>query len=221
MSNSNKYLQEYKKEVRRLKQAIRRAEKAGYIVPENIIPKRPKKVTQASVRRLAKITPQKIRDKSQLETIHSKAQIKKDNTQKRKIDKKSKESLKKLRENEKFRKQFSMGEILYRKILDLCDKYSIDNPKGAQLIRGILQDELKTYGKDSVMSSFANIADEEIMTTVEYSLNYSPNSPQSNTALYELTMLIEGNINTESRSKMDKAIESDENWEDISELEKL
>lgn len=231
MSKSTKYLKEYNKEVRRLKQAVKRAEKQGYIVPENIIPQRPKTITQGSVRRLAKITPEKIRQKSDsyvAEANPSKSkerkqpikkesakalQVKKEKEQRKKIDKKAKESLKKLQENEEFKKEFSMGDILYRKILDLCDKYSIDNPKGAQLVRGILQDEINTYGKDTVMRAFANIADEEMLSTVEYCLHYPPNSPQSNSALYIISMLIEGAINPETVTKMDEAVANDENWE--------
>lgn len=54
---------EYAKQRKRLKQAIRRAEKQGYIFPEDILPKKPKRITKASVRRLAKITPELIRQK--------------------------------------------------------------------------------------------------------------------------------------------------------------
>lgn len=54
---------EYAKQRKRLKQAIRRAEKQGYIFQEDILPKKPKRITKASVRRLAKITPELIRQK--------------------------------------------------------------------------------------------------------------------------------------------------------------
>lgn len=47
----------YNKELRRIKRFISRAEKRGYQFEENIIPKKPKKITPASVRRLKKITP--------------------------------------------------------------------------------------------------------------------------------------------------------------------
>lgn len=46
---------EYNKNRRRIKQAIKRLEKRGYIIPENILPKIPKRITNASVRRLEKI----------------------------------------------------------------------------------------------------------------------------------------------------------------------
>lgn len=47
---------DYKKQVKRLKQAIRRAEKRGYIIPDNIIPPQPKRITRKAVERLKNIT---------------------------------------------------------------------------------------------------------------------------------------------------------------------
>lgn len=56
---------EYRKQRRRVQQAVKRLEKIGYIFDENVVPKIPKKVTKASVQRLAKITPEKLREKSE------------------------------------------------------------------------------------------------------------------------------------------------------------
>lgn len=56
---------DYSKQVKRLKQAIRRAEKRGYIVPDNIIPERPKRITRKTVERLKKITTDDIYKKSE------------------------------------------------------------------------------------------------------------------------------------------------------------
>ena len=56
---------DYKKQVKRLNQAVRRAEKRGYIVPENVIPKQPKRITKKSVERLKKITTKEIYSKSE------------------------------------------------------------------------------------------------------------------------------------------------------------
>ena len=55
----------YEQELKRIKSFIKRVEKRGYIVSENIIPQRPKKVTKSSVKRLKKITPQEIYKKSE------------------------------------------------------------------------------------------------------------------------------------------------------------
>lgn len=54
----------YKKELKRIKSAIKREEKKGTIVSDRIIPQKPKVITEASIRRLQKITPETIRKKS-------------------------------------------------------------------------------------------------------------------------------------------------------------
>ena len=58
--------QEYMKERKRIRQAISQQKKSGYIVPENLLPDIPKRITKASINRLKKITPKMIRSKSQL-----------------------------------------------------------------------------------------------------------------------------------------------------------
>lgn len=55
----------YFKQVRRIKQFIRRAEKRGFYFNENVLPKRPNRITQASVRKLAKLTPDKLYEKAE------------------------------------------------------------------------------------------------------------------------------------------------------------
>ena len=57
--------EQYLKERRRIQRFIRSATKRGYIIPENILPDIPKRVTRASVSRLKKITPERIYSKSQ------------------------------------------------------------------------------------------------------------------------------------------------------------
>lgn len=57
--------EQYLKERRRIHRFIRSATKRGYLIPENILPDIPKRVTRASVSRLKKITPEKIYSKSQ------------------------------------------------------------------------------------------------------------------------------------------------------------
>ena len=57
--------EQYLQERRRIQRFIRSATKRGYIIPENILPDIPKRLTRASVSRLKKITPEKIYSKSQ------------------------------------------------------------------------------------------------------------------------------------------------------------
>ena len=55
----------YNKQIKRIHQFVRRAERRGYIFPETIIPQKPKKITQASVRRLQSITPARMYKKAE------------------------------------------------------------------------------------------------------------------------------------------------------------
>ena len=55
----------YQKERRRLLQAVRRAEKQGYIFPEDIIPKLPKRVTKKQLENIQKIKPKQLYEKAE------------------------------------------------------------------------------------------------------------------------------------------------------------
>lgn len=57
-------VKQYRKERKRVREAIRRMKERGYTVPEDILPEIPKKITAGSVRRLKKITSQRLYDKS-------------------------------------------------------------------------------------------------------------------------------------------------------------
>lgn len=61
----------YNKELRRIRQQVRRMESRGYDVPPELIPQRPKKITLASVRRLQKITTKKLYEKSRFIDIET------------------------------------------------------------------------------------------------------------------------------------------------------
>ena len=55
---------EYNKELKRIKQFIRRATKRGYIFEENAIPQKPQRITSSSVNKLKKITPTTLYEKA-------------------------------------------------------------------------------------------------------------------------------------------------------------
>ena len=57
--------QAYRKQVRRIKQFIRRAEKRGYQFNENVLPQQPKRITKQSVERLRKLTPEQLYKKAE------------------------------------------------------------------------------------------------------------------------------------------------------------
>lgn len=57
-------VQEYRKQRRRIQQFLRRAEKRGYQFDENVLPDRPKRITEKAVERLKKLTPERLYKKS-------------------------------------------------------------------------------------------------------------------------------------------------------------
>lgn len=62
---------DYMKQRRRIQRAISRMEKGGYILPENVLPPIPKRITRASVRRLEKITSDVLYKKSRYVDIET------------------------------------------------------------------------------------------------------------------------------------------------------
>lgn len=54
----------YQKERRRLLQAIRRAEKQGYIFPEDVVPELPKRVTKKQLEKIQKVKPKQLYKKA-------------------------------------------------------------------------------------------------------------------------------------------------------------
>lgn len=65
----------YSKQVKRIKQFMRRAEKRGYQFSEDVLPQRPKRVKQASVRKLSKLTPEKLYQKAVYGGLASEGEI--------------------------------------------------------------------------------------------------------------------------------------------------
>ena len=65
----------YSKQVKRIKQFISRAEKRGYQFSEDVLPQKPKRVTEASVRKLAKLTPEKLYQKAVYGGLASEGEI--------------------------------------------------------------------------------------------------------------------------------------------------
>ena len=63
-------IQAYRKERQRIQRQINRMTKRGYDVPE-LLPKIPKKITEASVRRLKKLTTEKLYEESRFIDIET------------------------------------------------------------------------------------------------------------------------------------------------------
>ena len=66
-THKSKWFEQYTKEYKRISQAIRRQEKIGYTIPDEIRPVKPsgmRNITKRDVQRLIRLTPQKIRKSS-------------------------------------------------------------------------------------------------------------------------------------------------------------
>lgn len=102
--------QEYMKERKRIKQAISRQKKSGYIAPENLLPDIPKRITKASINRLKKITPKTIRSKSELIDFTTGEIITKESSSYRKSVVKANKELVKLAKQKQKKEMFDIDE---------------------------------------------------------------------------------------------------------------
>lgn len=62
---------QYRKQINRIKRAIKRLEKEGFIIPSDIIPLAPERISKKRISTLKSITPQAIRIKSQVIDIET------------------------------------------------------------------------------------------------------------------------------------------------------
>jgi hypothetical protein len=102
--------QEYMKERKRIQQAISQQKKSGYIVPENLLPDIPKRITKASINRLKKITPKTIRSKSELIDFTTGEIITKESSNYRKSVVKANKELVKLAKQKQKKEMFAIDE---------------------------------------------------------------------------------------------------------------
>lgn len=102
--------QEYMKERKRIKQAISLQKKSGYIIPENLLPDIPKRITKASINRLKKITPKTIRSKSELIDFTTGEIITKESSSYRKSVVKANKELVKLAKQKQKKEMFAIDE---------------------------------------------------------------------------------------------------------------
>ena len=95
----------YQKERRRLLQAVRRAEKQGYIFPENIVPKLPKRVTKKLLEKIQKIKPKHLYKKAEF-VYKETGEVVPAEQRKQEV---KQEAIKKAKETRKRKKKISAG----------------------------------------------------------------------------------------------------------------
>lgn len=209
---------DYKKQVKRIKQAIRRAEKRGYIVPDNIIPKQTKKITRKSVERLKKITTNDIYAKSEkldLETGELVPGLVARKEERSALSKKAAKTRKEKRynadkgESEYYEPQYetfpSAADIIIANFRANLTRF----PEVAQpLVNQWLNRLLNDYSKEDVAEMLENAAAQGL--GIDYSIAY-----REDLLIDRLSEMLDLLPGASTGNKMDimEALEYEEDWE--------
>jgi hypothetical protein len=220
-------LKEYNKERYRIKRFIRNAEKRGYVFEPNLIPPRPKTITSGSIRRLSKIRPaqlyknayaisavtgQPITVEQKKREIREEASRKAWETRRRKKDQ---ADYNRIKSNKEWQQMFHSSKLVWYKVQSMIANVGVQQSQSADLLNNLLNSQIEKYGADIVLYSIAQ-ASEDFLSTCEVIIKYHPNSAVSRTAVQHLYTLISGNLPSDAeQAEIDKAIASDETWEEI------
>lgn len=220
-------IKEYNKERNRIKRFIRNAEKRGYVFEPNLIPPRPKTITSGSIRRLSKIRPAQLYNKAyaisavtgQPITVEQrKREIRQEATRKAwetRIRKKDQADYNRIKSNKEWQQMFHVSKLVWNKVQSMIANVGVQQSQSADLLNKLLNSEIEKYGADNVLYSIAQ-ASEDFLSTCEVIIKYHPNSAVSRTAVQHLYTLISGNLPSDAeQAEIDKAIASDETWEEI------
>lgn len=220
-------LKEYNKERNRIKRFIRNAEKRGYVFEPNIIPPKPKTITSGSIRRLSKIRPAQLYKKAyaisavtgQPITVEQrKREIREESTRKAwetRRRKKDQADYNRIRSNKEWQQTFHASKLVWDKVQTMIANVGVQQAQSAELLNNLLNSQIEEYGADIVLYSIAQ-ASEDFLSTCEVIIKYHPSSAISRTAVQHLYTLISGNLPSDAeQAEIDKALASDETWEEI------
>lgn len=220
-------LKEYNKERNRIKRFIRNAEKRGYVFEPNLIPPKPKTITSGSIRRLSKIRPRELYKKAyaisavtgQPITVEQrKREIREEATRKAwetRRRKKDQADYKRIKTNNEWQKMFHASKLVWDKVQAMIANVGVQQSQSADLLNNLLNSQIEKYGADIVLYSIAQ-ASEDFLSTCEAIIKYNPDSAVSRTAVQHLYTLISGNLPSDTeQAEIDKALASDETWEEI------
>lgn len=226
-TKKSQLLKEYNKQRNRIKRFIRDAEKRGYVFEPNLIPPRPKTITSGSIRRLSKIRPAQLYNKAyaisavtgqpitveqRKREIREEASRKAWETRRRKKDQ---ADYNRIKSNKEWQQMFHASKLVWDKVQSMIANVGVQQSQSADLLNNLLNSEIKKYGADTVMYSIAQ-ASEDFLATCEVIIRYHPSSAVSRTAVQHLYTLISGNLPSDAeQAEIDKAIASDETWEEI------
>ena len=226
-TKKSQLLKEYNKERNRIKRFIINAEKRGYVFEPNLIPPRPKTITSGSIRRLSKIRPAQLYNKAyaisavtgqpitveqRKKEIREEASRKAWETRRRKKDQ---ADYNRIKSNKEWQQMFHASKLVWDKVQSMIANVGIQQSESADLLNNLLNSQIEKYGEDIVLYSIAQ-ASEDFLSTCEVIIKYHPNSAVSRTAVQHLYTLISGNLPSDAeQAEIDKAIASDEMWEEI------
>lgn len=226
-TKKSQLLKDYNKERNRIKRFIRNAEKRGYVFEPNLIPPKPKTITSGSIRRLSKIRPAQLYQKAYaisavtgqpITVAQRKREIREEAARKAwetRRRKKDQEDYNRIKSNREWQQMFHASRLVWDKIQTLIANVSVQQSQSAELLNNLLNSEIKKYGADTVLYSIAQ-ASEDFLATCEVIIKYNPDSAVSRTAVQHLYTLISGNLPTDAeQAEIDKALASDETWEEI------
>lgn len=226
-TKKSQLLKEYNKERNRIKRFIRNAEKRGYVFEPNLIPPKPKTITSGSVRRLSKIRPAQLYNKAyaisavtgqpitveqRKREIREEASRKAWETRRRKKDQ---ADYNRIKSNKEWQQMFHTSKIVWDKVQAMIVNVGVQQSQSAELLNNLLNSEIEKYGADTVLYSIAQ-STEDFLSTCEVIIKYHPSSAVSITAVQHLYTLISGSLPSDAeQAEIDKALASDETWEEI------
>lgn len=226
-TKKSQLLKEYNKERNRIKRFIRYAEKRGYVFEPNLIPPKPKTITSGSIRRLSKIRPAQLYKKAyaisavtgQPITVEQrKREIREESTRKAwetRRRKKDQADYNRIKTNREWQQMFHASRQVWDKVQSMIANVGVQQSQSADLLNNLLNSQIEQYGADIVMYSIAQ-ASEDFLSTCEVIIKYNPDSAVSRTAVQHLYTLISGNLPSDvEQAEIDKALASDETWEEI------
>lgn len=213
---------EYRKQRRRVQQTVRRLEKIGYIFDVDVVPKIPKKITKASVQRLAKITPEKLREKSEyiigdklVKYRTHKKEIKQEIKRIRKLLKQEQEYIPKISYIEKFKEKidelFGRIEKFREDVNELPDSRAFYHGRGIpatfkdlipykNLFLSLLDDRIAENGEEEVEKLlFEHSSEIEVMFGA---ITYDSKEEVVNFCLNRVAEILKGAPLTQSENEM-------------------
>lgn len=226
-TKKSQLLKDYNKERNRIKRFIRNAEKRGYVFEPNLIPPKPKTITSGSVRRLSKIRPAQLYNKAyaisavtgQPITVEQrKREIRQEASRKaweNRRRKKDQADYNRIKSNKEWQQSFHASRLVWDKVQSMIANVGVQQSQSADLLNDLLNSQIEQYGADIVLYSIAQ-SSEDFLSTCEVIIKYHPSSAVSRTAVEHLYTLISGNLPSDAeQAEIDKALASDETWEEI------